>query len=242
MGRRTLLVIASVLVAAAGTAMIWLYVQGADSRARGKWQNLVTVLVATDVIPVGADATALEAVTEPEQVPADFFTRDDPPVTSLKALKQRTTKLPVLKGQFLVSGQFDEHNIPTGVGKKGMVVSIMMQDPNRVASLLRPGSRVAVFTVTDAKGATSVENLFPELTVLGVGDTTAYVDSQGTSPPIGSQDNVPSAMVTLDVTGPEATKLIAWSGHLYFTLLGAGVQGSPSDKYSAAVGAGAGND
>ena len=30
MGRRTLLLIASILVAALGTALIWLYVQGAD--------------------------------------------------------------------------------------------------------------------------------------------------------------------------------------------------------------------
>jgi pilus assembly protein CpaB len=35
MGRRTLLLIASILVAALGTALIWLYVQGADNRAAG---------------------------------------------------------------------------------------------------------------------------------------------------------------------------------------------------------------
>ena len=43
MGRRTLLLIASILVAALGTALIWLYVQGADTRAQAGEAQVTSV-------------------------------------------------------------------------------------------------------------------------------------------------------------------------------------------------------
>ena len=47
MGRRTLLLIASILVAALGTALIWLYVQGADSRAEATTTQVEVVVART---------------------------------------------------------------------------------------------------------------------------------------------------------------------------------------------------
>ena len=52
MGRRTLLLIASILVAALGTALIWLYVQGADTRAVSG-ETEVPVYVATRNVSMG---------------------------------------------------------------------------------------------------------------------------------------------------------------------------------------------
>ena len=47
MGRRTLLLIASILIAAVGTALIGLYVRGADNRAQ-QTEGMVSALVATE--------------------------------------------------------------------------------------------------------------------------------------------------------------------------------------------------
>src|SRR3954453_21147604 len=61
MGRRTLLLIASILVAALGTALIWLYVQGADNKAR-QAASLVSVLFLAQNAPAGTDAGSLALV------------------------------------------------------------------------------------------------------------------------------------------------------------------------------------
>ena len=53
MARRTLLIIASILLAALGTALIWLYVQGAENRAQQN-PELVPALFLTQNVPVWA--------------------------------------------------------------------------------------------------------------------------------------------------------------------------------------------
>lgn len=237
MGRRTLLIIASVLVAAAGTAMIWLYVQGADARARGRWQDLVTVLVAKQAIPVGADQEVVRQRTAAVQVPRDFV--PDQPIADAKALGARTTTMPVLTGQFLVEGQFAPGNSPSGVPDRRMGAAFAMDDPNRVASLLRPGSQVAVYATTTDKAGRHVANLLPKVTVLAVGTATEFRDADGTAAEVGTPGSVSTALVTLDVDGLTAAKLIAYSGSLWFTLLGKGAQGSSDDKWTAPLGAGA---
>jgi pilus assembly protein CpaB len=236
MGRRTLLIIASVLVAAAGTAMIWLYVQGAEARARGKWQDLVTVLVARQAIPVGADQEVVRQRTTAVQVPRDFVS--DQPIADAKVLGTRTTTMPVLVGQFLVEGQFASGNLPIGVPDNRMGAAFAMDDPNRVASLLRPGSQVAVYTTTTDKAGRHVENLLPKVTVLAVGTATQFRDAEGAAAKVGAPSNVSTALVTLDVDGLTAAKLIAHSGSLWFTLLGKGAHGSSDDTWTAPLGAG----
>ena len=59
MARRSVLLIVAVLIAALGTAMILLYVQGIDDRA-AEGQELVEVLTATAVIETGETVTAAE--------------------------------------------------------------------------------------------------------------------------------------------------------------------------------------
>ncbi len=66
MGRRTLLLIASILVAALGTALIWLYVQGADTRAQAD-TSLVQVWVASKAASPGG--TVADVAPVPQQVP-----------------------------------------------------------------------------------------------------------------------------------------------------------------------------
>lgn len=220
MGRRTLLVIASVLVAAAGTALIWVYVQGADARARRDWQDLVTVLVATESIDVGSDAEAVADRTEPRRVPRQLL--PDRPVAADSWVGTRRTTVPVLAGQYVVEAQFEKANAISGVPDGRMALSLSMEDPNRVASLLKPESRVAVFAVTSSKSARTVAAVLPDVRVIGVGSTTSALNPKGDPARVGTQSGVSTALVTLDVDTGEALRLMAYqsAASLYFTLLG----------------------
>src|SRR5688572_31292993 len=60
MARRSILLLVAVIVAAIGTAMIVLYVQGIDARA-AEGQELVEVLTAADVIEAGESVAEAQA-------------------------------------------------------------------------------------------------------------------------------------------------------------------------------------
>jgi pilus assembly protein CpaB len=241
MGRRSLLLIASVLVAAAGTAMIWLYVKSADDRARSGLQ-MVNVLVATAAINPNTSAAALDnsAYVAVKQVPAIAVPGDL--VTSLKGLGTQTTRQTIYTGQMLIREQFGDPGAANGIPDKQMGIAVSMEDPNRVAGLLRPGSHVSVYWIrttgaagdTRAPAAGSVANLFPDMTVAAVGGTTMTLNDKGTPAKVGTQSGVPTAVVTLDATGKQsATLMLAQAnGTLYFTLLGNGAQGSRNDGTS----------
>ena len=61
MGRRTLLLIASILVAALGTALIWLYVQGADTRAEASTTSVQIPVAQTNYGP-GTPAKSIKTI------------------------------------------------------------------------------------------------------------------------------------------------------------------------------------
>jgi len=241
MGRRTLLIIASILVAATGTALIWLYVQNAESRLQDDLQP-VAVLRATRAIDIGTPVSAIPADAV-EQVPVP--TKSAPPdgIRSLAALAGRTVTSPIFAGQFLIAPQFAPVSQLSGVKTDRMGVAVPMEDPNRVAGLLQPGSRVAVYFVqlkqgdggSAGTGAGEVSLLMPEVNVIAIGGVTAAVSADGTPLRIGTQAGVPTTVVTLDAVGKDATRLILGSktGTLYFTLLGAGAKGSPGDHVAS---------
>jgi pilus assembly protein CpaB len=233
MGRRTLLVIASVLIATTGTTLIWIYVRGADERARRSWSEPVTVLVATSPIEPGSTrAQVAERVTE-RRIPRLLAPQRR--LASLEGVGPRATGIPILAGQYLVEEQFAEESRSTGVAERRMGVAVRLEDPNRVASLLRPGSRVAVYAVTPTRGGTSVTFLLNDVRVIAVGAASTIRSADGRQAQVGTQKEVSTALVTLDVDGDEATRLMAYHDFLYLTLLGRNARGSASDNFSAAV-------
>jgi pilus assembly protein CpaB len=236
MGRRTLLLIASILVAAAGTALVWLYAQGAESRARAGMAQ-VAVLVATGPIDAGSG----RAQITDQMVQRKLMTANDAPadrLTSLDEIHSNTAIQTILAGQPLIRAQFAAAAAASGVQDKRAGVAVSMEDPNRVAGLLRPESHVAIYVIeTDgprakAGGGTAVSMLLPSVRVIAIGGTTTAITSQGLPAKVGTQTGVPTAVVTLDVAGTEATKLMLGqaSGTLYFTLLGKDAKGATTDN------------
>src|SRR5690349_22722969 len=111
MGRRTLLLLASILVAAAGTALIWSYVQHADERAQEQWQP-ITVLRATTPINPGASGSLLQSSVVTAQIPRRAV--PDGALSDPTELTGKVATVPVLPGQVIQAAQFEANGSTNG--------------------------------------------------------------------------------------------------------------------------------
>jgi len=222
MGRRTLLLIVALVLAAVGTVLVFMYAQNAQNVAT-QGQTLKKVLVAKTAIEVGttgAAAAASGAFIE-EELPstaiADGAIDDAAPLASL------VTVVPVFPGQQIISQQWGAVALSTGLSipEGKIAVSIQLGDPERVAGFIAPGSIVAVF----ATGGPTIKLLLSGVEVIAVGPTTIVSRSTGT----GSSANVeqiPTAILTLALNQTDAEKIIFAQGKaapstysgLYFAL------------------------
>ncbi len=231
MGRRTILLIIALVVAALGTALVFLYVQSADSRALDG-QEQVQVLFATQQIPVGQNAEtasangSLELRTVAKNSAAEGALSDIDPIAGQVAL---TTIFP---GQQIVTAAFGDiagvSAIPIPDDK--MALSLQLGDPERVAGFLSAGSEVAIFATlpspdkadqADDATAENTQLLIERVQVITVGNVQPVQTT--TTEEDGSQnvEEIPRAIVTLAVSQKQAQQLIYASqkGQLYFTLL-----------------------
>ena len=153
MDRRRILLVAAVLVAAMGAVLVFLYVQGADSRAEERFDT-VDVLKATAVIEPGekiedaqaAGKLALAAVAQDELL--NGYQTDTSTIAGTTAMQT------IYPGEQIVSDKFG-----TGVAASSalqftddtrIAMSVNLTDPSRVAGFVNPGSEVAIFlTGTD---------------------------------------------------------------------------------------------
>src|SRR3954453_2732929 len=195
MDRRRLLLMLAVFVAIIGTALVFLYVRGADNRAQSQYSS-VTVLRATQNIAAGEsyDEAVSSGKIAPASVPQNQLNAGYQ--TSLTALKGKVAAVPIFAGQQVITSQFGNTVQSTSTNlpiPKGMIaVTVQLSDPDRVAGNVYPGSRVALFATNmggpehkggsgagigaDSAAATETALLLPEVLVLNVGDPV-----QGTS-------------------------------------------------------------
>jgi pilus assembly protein CpaB len=226
MGRRTLLLLAALVVAALGTTGVFLYVNGIDQRAEAQYK-VVQVLVATSPIATGTTAQAAQDDAALELRP--FLARSVEGSGALSDISEIATKIalaPIAAGQPILTGQFGDSGeatnaLPIPDGK--LAVSVQLDDPARVAGFVGPGSRVAVFlTSAETNGAGAGEEstrvLLPMVQVIAAGATTLAP----TTAENGSQaEQLPKAILTLAVDQTEAQKIVYGSQHgqIYFALL-----------------------
>jgi pilus assembly protein CpaB len=234
MDRRRLLLILAVFVAVIGTALVFLYVQGADKRAQDKYDD-VSVLKATSNIAAGTkydDALANGQITM-STAPKNELAADA--VTSTEALKGKLVQVPIFTGQQIITSQFGNTVQATSSSlaiPKGMIaISVNLTDPDRVAGNIQNGSQVAIFvtgSLTNAAGSSggasssadvqSTRLLLPKVTVLNVGSpqpptTSTKTDENGTQ----TTEQLPRTLLTLAVTQKEAQKVILASKALDLT-------------------------
>jgi pilus assembly protein CpaB len=246
MGRRTLLLIASILVAALGTALIWLYVQGADSRAAAG-STQVRVFVAENTVKAGQSASQVK----PEQrlLPQEMVGGLAGSLLTNPAQIKGFTRTDVVAGLPLLRDQFSGEAPAAAPALDGLqpdhvAMQVTLPDPQRLVGLLQPGSRIRVYAgLQDKKNdkGTYGAVLFNSVTVLQAGVPTTSTtpaasgaSSGGTTGAAGTA-NVPQAIVTLALTNDQAKSLVyaqsstGGSAALWFGLLGSDVQKDNGD-------------
>jgi pilus assembly protein CpaB len=225
MDRRRILLVVAVLVAALGSALVFLYTKGADTRAEKKFDT-VEVLEATSIINPGekfedaqaAGKLALQAVSKDALLDGYQTTTD-----SLGGTVSLGTIFP---GEQIISAKFGTSaavqstlQIPDGM----MAASVNLTDPGRVAGFVNPGSQVSVFiSGTDAQtGLPFTRMLLDRVTVLGVGSTTPVSTTTTDQSGASTTEQLPRTLITMALTQQQVEKVTfgASNGELSFALL-----------------------
>lgn len=230
MNSRGLLAVVAFLLAATATTAVFLYVKGVRDDAQTSEQ--VTVVVASEDIPAGADLD--------DEITAGVFTTTeiaeddlvDGAVTDLAQLDGRTTRYPILAGEQITTArlQGSEDELPGGVlgiPEGFTAVSVALDAPRVVGGALEAGDHVTIygtFRPTGGGQANTAQsngvtvNLVPDVQVLRVRDATGGE--------VGSAA-VGQATVTLALKPRDAQELIfaQEQGTVWFGLLGPNERG-----------------
>jgi len=228
MGRRTLLLIASILVAALGTALIWLYVQGADTRAQaGEVQ--VPVYVAKTTVEAGTRARDVQLAVK--SVPSSWVSPFGNDVITTQSEIKGWTATKLVPGMPLLKDQFQDAPVtptpPVQLDPRKIAIQLSLPDPQRLAGLLQPGSYIRIYAAvksSSGKVSTAVV-LLPKVKVLASGPVT-QANGQNTTTQGTTTQTVPQANVTLEVDNNQALRLVgaqtqdSGDNKLWFGLLG----------------------
>jgi pilus assembly protein CpaB len=223
MGRRTVLLIAALVVAALGTTMVFLYVNGVDDRALAK-QQPVRVLVAKKMIPAG---TSVEDANKNASFERKTISQDSvvpgavSATTGMAGQVAKTTIYPgeqILTEKFGAAGSTSTLPIP----KDRFTISVPINDPALVAGFVTPGMKVALFLNTTANGGQSqVRLLMPDVVVLAIGSRTAVPADAATGAGQPASE-APSTVLTfaVDQNGYQKILFASKHGELYLALPG----------------------
>lgn len=218
--KRTLAVLAAVVLALLGAGSVMAYASSADQRALAG-QRAVEVFVTTDVVPAGT--TASEAVSAgllqrtliaSKGVPAGVLTEVDDS-------SEEVATTDIAAGEIVLARRFGTERAASAalVVPEGQVaITVELSDPGRVSAFLRPGSDIVVydtFTARDAEGGEFVPSgvglsgepgsvnatrvLLPAAEVLAVGAVTMT----GQPPPPGAQEGDQQTGGTAAAPAPE---------------------------------------
>ena len=208
MRRRALLLFLSVLVAAAGTGLIYAYVRNADDRAIGD-QQPVKVVVARAEIPIGtsaADAVQKSLVvlqTRPRGAVGDDTFVGQAGLESLRALGSRSAAFTIsAKTQVQRTFFVGSTAAVPGAGSKDVSVVLSMEGAASAPGLISSGgSAMVLVTIKGTRPVTKV--LIASAHVISVNGLAATTRTSTRSAPEGSQ-----ATVGLSVPLKDAEKVI----------------------------------
>jgi pilus assembly protein CpaB len=208
MNRRTILLLAAALVAALGTALVFLYVKGADNRAE---QRFETVEVLRAVAPIEQGESIDDAAKNGKLALQPVAKNDLLPNSqaSTEALSGQVATTTIYPGEQIVSDKFGQAakalaaKSDLAVPKGDIAISVSLTDPGRVAGFINPGSEVAIIYVE--AGLSRV--LLPQVTVLGVGSTTTTTQTTTTAEGEQTTAEIPQTLLTLAVSKEDAEKV-----------------------------------
>jgi pilus assembly protein CpaB len=222
MGRRTVILVVALVIALVGSAMVYLYVRGADQRAQAA-QEPVEVLKAVAQIEPGESLTQAQAAgkLELQAVPRDQLLEGVMNSVggngALVALSRVYPNEQITSSKFGAAGEQDQLTLEAGQ----IAISVDVQGAQNVAGFVSPGSEVALFYLsTEGDGQPYLRLLLPQVKVIAVGQTTVTTSTTTTAEGETTQE-VPTTLYTLAVDQKEAQKIMYAANHgtLSFGLL-----------------------
>lgn len=217
------MLIVALLVAVLGSAMVFLYVQSADTRAQEK-QEPVEVLKAVAQIEPGESLTKaqtagkLEVASVPREQVLEGAMTTIGESGNLVALMRVFPNEQITTSKFGAAGEADSLSLPEGQ----FAISVSVPQTGRVAGFVTPGSNVAVFWTGEfvPSGQPGTRLVLPKVQVIAVAQTTMAAQ---TEPVQNGQpaEVVAADLITVAVDQAQAEKLIFASsnGQLSFGLL-----------------------
>ena len=197
-------IIASVVLAAIGTALLVAFVRSAEDRAL-KDEKAVGVLVVSDTIPKGTKSEEIGAKVRMEQVPAKVVAKDA--VVNIGSLAGKVTVVDLHPGEQLVPTRFGTPAEATGI-PAGMLQTTVALDPVRaLGGQLREGDSVGVTVSFDDPESTHL--ILHKVRVTDVRTNagepvTAKVEGPSPASPV---------YVTLALDAPSVEKVIFGAEH-----------------------------
>lgn len=220
MKRRLVAVLAAVLSAALGGALLFAYVTGADRRAMAGMQP-EQVLVATRLVPAGTSGAALTDLVNVKTLPtaalAPGAVRD---VSALAGLVSTTDLVP---GEQILASRFTDPATlapaPPSVPRGKQQITIDLEPQRLLGGDLAPGARVAVFATIEKTTSLAVRSAL----VVRVDTPPASSGGEDAAPSAPTAPTDGRVRVTLAMTGREAGRLVAGanSGAVWFSLISA---------------------
>lgn len=231
MARRTLLLIAAVLLAAIGTGVLFLYVNSLSGADRGTGDTAV-VVAAAETIPAGATITDRTAFVEVRVARSA--------VTSGRLVQRRSdligkvTNRELLKSQPVSMDQFGgavkrPSKLTLDEGGGFLAVTVEVEDAARNADLLQAGNRVAVWVLdpqVSGGGRQETEHqvrlILPDVEILTIGSRSTLAQNRSSGDgETASAEAGSTSLVTLQVTQDQAGKIMLAdvAGEVRLTLL-----------------------
>lgn len=208
---------ASLAVASVAVILIGLWSRSVSSEAVGA-VTLSPALVAREAVDIGTPVSQAAGSFETRELPQGAV--PEGAVVDLTGFVEQVVAVPILPGQVVQEAMLGSAASSGGlpIQRENLGLSVRLDDPERVAGFVRPGSQVAVFaTIVDADGMRATSVLVDRVDVAAVGPTTAVA----TASPGDDATPVPVAILTLSVDQVQAQKLVFAQtvGDLYFALL-----------------------
>jgi Flp pilus assembly protein CpaB len=226
-------IVAGLLVAVVGAALVLAYGMSVDKRiADGR--RLVDVVVAVAPIEAGASTDAVRAATKVEKVPAEYVA--DGALTTLDGMQAAALRGPVAKGQQLTTSSFGTAEnggaalVQPSKGNVALAIEVGLSPG--VARYINPGSAVDMFVTyagggseTDGSGAASSTDRRTKLFASGVRVLSVSVaPPQVTTDESGAvqttEQNPGRMLAVLDVSPVVAERIVNASelGKIYLAL------------------------
>jgi pilus assembly protein CpaB len=202
--RRTVILLAAIVVAALAGMATYSYVNSADQRA-SDGARMVSVFMLKKDVPKGlpGEKARSDGYIAAESIPEKLKPASS--LTTLDAVKGKVALTKLAANQVLVDGQFVEPRVEQvttaqRVQSGRVAITISVDQVKSVAGLIVPGDKVDLL-VSDKDGAAE-RFLFQNLEVLAIGGTTAPQpgDTQTVS-------NPGSNLITFSVPAQAAAKI-----------------------------------